>query len=136
MPEDTPDPVTVVQGIYEAFGRGDVPAILAFCAPDTAWEVVGRAGGYPLWDTFKGAEGVVKFFTTVAAEETFSDFTIHEVHGAGEVVTALGHAAYTLNKTGKTVDSDFIHLFRVQDGKVVSFREFSDTAQIAAGYAA
>ena len=57
------------------------------------------------------------------------------IHGAGEVVTVLGHAAYKLTKTGRGVDTDFIHLYRVKGGKISSFREFSDTAQVVAAYA-
>lgn len=129
------DSVSIVQGVYEAFGRGDVPAILGLCAPDMTWEVVGPAGAYPLWATFRGTEGGIAFFTTIAANEEFSDFTVKEIHGAGEVVTVLGHAAYKLTKTGRGVDTDFIHLYRVKGGKISSFREFSDTAQVAAAYA-
>ena len=29
--------IATVQGIYEAFGKGDVPAILAVLADDVAW---------------------------------------------------------------------------------------------------
>jgi len=137
MPKDTAtaSALTVVQGVYEAFGRGDVPGILALCAPDMIWEVVGPSGAYPLWDRFQGPEGGIAFFTAIAANETFSDFSVREIHDAGEVVTVLGHAAYALTKTGKAVDTDFIHLFRIRDGQAVSFREFSDTAQVAAAYA-
>lgn len=30
--------IGIVQGIYQAFGRGDVPAILAQLAPNVEWE--------------------------------------------------------------------------------------------------
>ena len=33
----------VVKQAYDAFGRGDVPAILALCAPTVDWELVGPA---------------------------------------------------------------------------------------------
>ena len=130
----TPSALTVVQGVYEAFGRGDVPAILALCAPDVTWEVVGRPGGYPLWQTWRGQQGGAAFFATVAAHEQFSDFTVREMHDGGDLVTVQGHAAYTITTSGKTVDTDFVHLFRLRDGRIVSFREFSDTAQVAAAF--
>jgi ketosteroid isomerase-like protein len=31
-------PLETVQGIYQAFGRGDIPSILATVADDVAWE--------------------------------------------------------------------------------------------------
>ena len=36
-----------VAGIYEAFGRGDIPAILATLADDVAWEVWPDHSHYP-----------------------------------------------------------------------------------------
>ena len=33
-----------------------------------------------------------------------------------------------------SVSSDWIHVFTVRDGKVTTFREFTDTAQFAAAY--
>ncbi|HEX5380606.1 MAG TPA: nuclear transport factor 2 family protein [Phenylobacterium sp.] len=127
-------PVKLVQSVYEAFGRRDIPAILALCTPDMTWEVVGPSGAYPLYDTFKGPEGGVRFFSTIAENEIFSDFAIAEIHAAEGMVTVLGHATYTLIKTGKVVDTDFIHLFRLRAGRVASFREFADTAQVVAAY--
>ncbi len=46
----------------------------------------------------------------------------------------LGHYAWKLRKTGRTVESDFIHIFTVKGGKVVQFREFTDTAKFAEAY--
>ena len=37
----TPDPLNVVQEVYEAFGRGDVTALLRKLTPDVAWEISG-----------------------------------------------------------------------------------------------
>ena len=34
---------TIVKQAYEAFGRGDVPAILNFVADEVDWEFVGSA---------------------------------------------------------------------------------------------
>ena len=36
-----------------------------------------------------------------------------------------------MKKTGKRAASDWMHVFTVKDGKVVHFREFTDTAKFA-----
>jgi ketosteroid isomerase-like protein len=43
----------------------------------------------------------------------------------------LGHYDGTVKKNGKRADSDWVHVFTVKDGKVVHFREFTDTAKFA-----
>jgi ketosteroid isomerase-like protein len=40
----------------------------------------------------------------------------------------------TIKKTGRTMASEFVHIFTFRDGKVVRFREFLDTAQLAEAY--
>ena len=38
----------IAQNIYVAFGRGDIPGVLAMCSPDIDWEVVGPMKDFPL----------------------------------------------------------------------------------------
>jgi hypothetical protein len=61
------DNLKVVQGIYEAFGGGDVPAILAVLADDVRWEDWrdnwSQKAGVPLMKPRVGPEAVGEFFT-------------------------------------------------------------------------
>ena len=127
--------VETIQSIYAAFGRGDVAAILSQAADDVQWRVIGSSA-YPLHKPFHGKAGGVEFFTTIAANEDFSEFAPISFHDAGDHVFVLGRAVYKMKNTGKGVATDFIHIWTLKDGKVASFREFSDTAQVVAAYAA
>ena len=40
-----------------------------------------------------------------------------------------GHVVSTLRGSGKRVDSDWLHIFTIQNGQLVGFKEFYDTAQ-------
>lgn len=126
--------VSLVQDLYAAFGRGDVPAILAQLAPDVEWEVVGRRDDYPTFGVRHGQDGVGEFFALLAEHEAYSDFTPLSFHDAGDTVLVLGRAAYELKATGKRVATDWAHVFTLRDGKVAGFREFYDTAQVAEAY--
>lgn len=59
-----------VQKIYEAFGAGDVPAILDLCAEDVAWEHwehnSAQQAGVPIMRQQTGKAGVGEFFAGVA----------------------------------------------------------------------
>jgi len=69
-------PFETVQGIYQAFGRGDVPAILATVADDVAWESwadnSAQKAGVRWMTPRHGKAGVLEFFQLVA------QFQIHE----------------------------------------------------------
>lgn len=127
--------IELIQGIYAAFGRGDVAAIQAVNTDDTVWTVIGSSS-YPLHRSFNGKAGIMEFFVQVAQHEDFSELAPRSFHDAGDHVFVIGHAAYTLKTTGEAVDTDFVHVWGVADGKVSSFREFADTAQVVAGFAA
>jgi uncharacterized protein len=126
--------VELVQGLYAAFGRGEIGTITKAMAPGSTWEVVGRASDFPTLGPRRGADGVQSFFEDVGQHLTFSEFSPQEFHAVDDKVFVLGRYAMTVKKTGKPLSSDWIHVFTIRDGKVAAFREFTDTAQAAEAY--
>ena len=120
-----------VQGLYAAFGRGDIEHICKSCTGDVTWEVVGRPADFPPFGRHIGPEGVEKFFQTLVAAKTTTEFTPRAFHASGDRVFVEGHERSTVNATGKTVDSEWLHVFTFEDGNLAGFREFYDTAQYA-----
>jgi ketosteroid isomerase-like protein len=123
--------IALVQSLYAAFGRGDIATIVEAVAPDVHWECTGRRSDYPTLGAWQGRAQVGEFFSTVASSGDFHEFSPKEFHAAGDTVFCLGHYTFTVKKTGRRVDSDWIHVFTVKDGKVAQFREFLDTARAA-----
>lgn len=123
--------VDLVKSFYAAFQRGDVAPIVAAMAGDVVWTVHGRPKDHPALGTQKAPAGVQKFFGIIADTQTPTDFSPREFHATGDKVFVLGHYAWTMRKTGKSVASDWVHIFTFKDGKVTRFDEFADTAQFA-----
>jgi ketosteroid isomerase-like protein len=113
--------LAVVQSAYEAFGRGDIPAVLETFSPDIQWHFFGRN---PLAGTYKGPQEVVGFFTRLmeGSGGTFSmqidDFVASDKH-----VVVLVQA--TAQRDAKRLDKEGVHIWRLTDGKVV---DVSDVA--------
>jgi ketosteroid isomerase-like protein len=126
--------IALVKSLYAAFGKGDIATIVAATTADVDWESVGRPSDFPSYGVRKGQAGVQEFFAIVGGSLTFSEFSPKQFHAAGNTVFALGHYVYTVKKTGKIAESDWIHVFTIADGKVKAFREFSDTARGAEAY--
>ena len=126
----------VVQDAYAAFGRGDIPALLANVADDVVWKGVYGAGSHvPTAGERRGTAAVAEFFKQVAANVTFSRFEPKEFIATGDTVVALGHYAAT-TPIGKGFDSDFAMVFTLRNGKITRFQEFCDSAAINAAYTA
>jgi ketosteroid isomerase-like protein len=128
--------ISMVQNMYAAFGRGDIATLLEGMALDIDWRVNGPRGVYPSIGRWQGRAQVKEFFRLVAETETFSDFSPRSFHASDDRVFVLGHYVFKLNKNGRTVASDWCHMFRIREGKVAEFCEFTDTAQVIDAYRA
>ena len=115
--------VSLVQSLYAAFGRGDIATVVAAMAPDVVWTLHGRPIDHPAMATAKGPQGVQKFFAIIADTQTATAFSPQQFYTVDDKVFVLGHYAWTMKKTGKKVDTDWVHIFTVKAGTVATFDE-------------
>ena len=123
------DGVSLIQGMYESFGRGDIGGVLAGLTDDVHWRVNGLRSDYPLFGVWNGVSEVERFFADVAAVEQFSEFAPKEFYASGDKVFVLGHYEGKVAVTGRSFASDFVHVFTMGGGKVCRFHEFNDSAR-------
>jgi uncharacterized protein len=121
-------PIETVQAIYEAFGRGDVPAILSHLAEDVEWEYGANSTDVPWFQPRRGRSSVPGFFESLQAI-TFNRFVPTKLLADGDVVLALVDLEATVNATGKRfVEVDEVHVWRFNaEGQVQKFRHRADT---------
>jgi hypothetical protein len=121
--------VEFIQGLYGAFGRGDVPAVLGGFADDIEWHV---AEGMPYGGLYRGADAVVaNVFGPIATDVEGFAITTEEFVGSGDTVAAVVRYTGTGKVTGKTLDVPVVHVWDIRDGKVTRFRQFIDTVRFA-----
>ncbi|MGZ8997714.1 MAG: nuclear transport factor 2 family protein, partial [Allosphingosinicella sp.] len=54
---------------------------------------------------------------------------VDEILDAGDTVVALGRYTGTCKATGKSMSAQLAHVWRVTDGKVARFQQYTDTLQ-------
>ena len=127
--------VETVQAIYEAFGKGDVAAILERMADDVEWEQwegehTGQDGGVPWLARRSGIGGVVGFFEAVAANIEFHSFEPTNILEGGNQVAVTIRFDATAKQTGERFQEEEIHLWTFDDaGRVSGLRHYVDTAK-------
>lgn len=123
--------IDTVKKIYEAFGRGDIPAILERLSPDVDWDY-SQTSDVPWLTHRRGRDGVAAFFQA-AADLDFRVFAPKEIIGSedGKIVVALVDVEATVKSSGGSFrEEDEIHLFRFgPDGRIARFRHGVDTAK-------
>jgi ketosteroid isomerase-like protein len=121
----------VVQNAYAAFGRGDVDGILGLLADNVEWQSFGPAE-LPMTGLRRGKPEVGRFFKQVGETWNFERFEPREFIVQGDLVVALGYYSGTAKGPGRKFAAEFAHAFTVQGGKITRFREYTDTANLAA----
>lgn len=112
----------VVEEAYGAFGRGDIPGLLELLSEQIDWNV---PEAVPHGGHFEGREGVGGFFQGLGERWEDFDVQIDEVIDGGDTVVGEGRARGNLKGTGEA-SYGFTHVFTVEDGQVVRFREYVD----------
>ena len=125
--------VAITQEIFARFGRGDIPAILELLVDDVVIEFYGPSV-IPYAGTYRGNREARKFFETVLSSVDIHQFDAEEFIAQGDKVVVTGHLRLTARSTGGTIDSDFVHVITMKDGKWARFRDFMNTAVAVAAF--
>ena len=125
--------VVITQEIFARFGRGDIPAILQLLADDVRIEFYGPSV-IPYAGMYDGQREARRFFETVLSSVDIHQFDCEEFIAERDKVIVTGHLRLTARSTGGTIDSDFVHVITLKDGKWQRFRDFMNTAVAVAAF--
>ncbi len=123
--------VGLVKSLYEAFGRGDVPAVLAAMDPGIEWN---EAENFPYADKnpYIGPAAIVEgVFARLGGEWDGFTVLLEELLDAGDAVVARGRYDATYRRTGARIHAQFAHVWKLRGGRVVRFQQHVDTLQVA-----
>jgi ketosteroid isomerase-like protein len=112
--------------VYSAFAAGDIPAVLAALSPGIQWT---EAEGGPYGGVSIGPQQVLEnVFMKLGGEWNGFAAVAHEFVADGATVVALGEYSGTYKATGRSFTAPFAHVWKLRDGKAVSFHQHTDTA--------
>ena len=119
--------VEVVKAAYEAFGRGDVEAVLGAMTEDVEWN---EAEGMPYGGRWNGPQAVAENVFAPIVED-IPDFSVtpEEIYASGDTVVVVTRYAGTGKETGAQLDLQVVHVWDLRDGKLARFRQFADTVK-------
>lgn len=130
--------IEAVQAMYQAFGRGDVPGVLAHMSDSIAMDdwhgnTAVDSGLLPNMQPRHGRDGAIAFFQSLADGCEFRKFDVQNLLAGGDQVAATVSLEIYFKATGKTAADDMIHLWTFDaDHKAVRFLHYLDTAKFIA----
>ena len=127
--------VKTVQLVYEAFGRGDVEAILDQLTDDVDWAVE-PDGAAPWHGLRRGKAEVPGFFQALGQTVEVTEFTPLAFASNETDVMVVIRYTHRGRSTGKSASMDLHHWWRFRDDKICFVRGTEDTAKTNAILAA
>jgi len=124
---DNPN-TAAITGIYDKFGKGDLPGILDECTDDVVFEVHDNVL-YAIPMFYKGKIEVSEFFKDLTAKNQYTKFQPWRFIADGDDVIVLVHVEFNNLPTGHTYNTNYVHQFKVVNGKVTNFKGVSDIQQ-------
>jgi uncharacterized protein len=125
------DNVTLLKNLYDAFGRGDIPAVLGAMSPDIKWHQAENNPYNPSGKPWVGPDAVVNnLFKRLGSE--WDGFAVHpgSFHDAGNSVIVEARYSGKFKATGNSMDTQVCHIWDIKDGKLIRFQQYVDTAKL------
>ena len=118
----------IIRATYEGPSEENGKHLLAALAPDATWT---EAAGFPYAGTYTGAEAIVaNVFRRLATEWNDYRAEVHTYLADGDHVAAFGVYSGVYKNTGKAMRASFAHLYRLENGKIVSMEQYVDSAMV------
>jgi uncharacterized protein len=123
--------IRIVREIYDAVGRGDVPAILDRVTDDVDWSAEAGSHAAPWYGARVGKAGVASFFRDLADSIEITEFIPHSFAAGQDNVQLLVRWTFRSITTGQQASMTMHHYWRIHAGKIEYFRGSEDTEQTA-----
>jgi uncharacterized protein len=121
--------IKTITAVYEAFGRGDVTAILDAVTDDVDWAAEAASSAAPWYGVRHGKDAVAVFFSDFGSAMEVEEFTPVSFAANDTDVLAVVRFRARSRSTGRTAQMNLHHYFKFRDGKIAYYRGTEDTAQ-------
>jgi ketosteroid isomerase-like protein len=126
--------VAVLQEAYRQWSDsrgGSVDHWMSICADGIAFGTIAqREAAVPYMAAYSRRDELRGYFEGIARDWDMIDYAAEHFVAQGDRVVMLGRCSWRAKASGRVVSTPKADSFRMQDGKIVEFFEYFDTAQV------
>jgi ketosteroid isomerase-like protein len=115
--------------IYAEYMRGNRAFALDALADDVTWISVAGAD-LPWGGTWRGRAGVEAYFASLDRLVAITGYEVERMIAQGDWVVVLARGTGRFHPTGEVITLSKADVLRLQDGRIVEFREYYDSAAL------
>ncbi len=120
--------IDIVRAHYAASAQGNIEEMMAQVSAQVRWT---EMAGFPCAGTWVGPQAVVdNVFAVLTRDWIGYHFEMESLIDGGDQVVGVGTYHGTYRVTGKEMQARVAHVWKLQDGKIVAFEQFTDTLSV------
>ncbi len=117
--------IAIIDGIYQAFGKGDIPTVLGMMTSDIIWNE-SSSSSYSDGNPYSSPDAVLNgVFKRLGEDNDY--FKLENIKlsalGNDQVLATLNYHG-KLKKTGETYQTTVVHLWTLKEEKVTAFQQY------------
>ena len=117
--------IDIVRAHYAASAQGNIDEMMAHVSPQVRWT---EMAGFPCAGEWTGPQAVVdNVFAVLGRDWMGYRFELESLIDGGDQVVAVGTYFGTYRATGKEMHARVAQVWRLRDGQIVAFEQFTDT---------
>ncbi|TYO65675.1 nuclear transport factor 2 family protein [Bradyrhizobium hipponense] len=118
-----------IKAHYAASDRKDVEAMMAPITARTKWT---EMAGFPYAGTYIGSDAIIAgVFKRIGEEWGDYAFSLKRLIDGDKTIIGIGTYSGRYKKTEKAMTARVVHVWDMEDGRVVNFEQFTDTRLVA-----
>ena len=125
--------IAIVRQIYADVVAKNLEGFLASLTDDIKWEPP-FVPVIPHTKPRSGKKEVTNWVIEMAGEVTYTQVTPQDIYADNNAVIVKGIFEGKANSTGKSFQSDWVHIWKLRDGRVFHYQAFWNTYNVAISF--
>jgi ketosteroid isomerase-like protein len=119
-----------VRTLYDAYARRDFERVAAFIHDDIDWVIYAPLSVFPFAGPRHGRAEVLKAMAGIAAAYVLENYKAEITIVEDDRAAVISDVSFTQRATGRLLRFRVANFLRLQDGRLIEFREFSNSFDV------
>ena len=125
------DTRTLVREIYDAYARGDFERVATMIDNDVDWVIYGPVEVFPFAGPRRGKADVLQVLASIAEQYKLESYNPELMIVDGDRAAVMSDVSFIQRATDRKLRFRVANFLRFRNGRVIEFREFANTFDVA-----
>lgn len=120
-----PNNLDIIKSTYEGSPEENARMYQTYLAEHAEWT---EAAGFPYAGTYVGLNEIFSnVFQRIGSDWDGFNAKVNNYYDNGDTIIAVGLYSGVNKQTGKAFEADFVHIWQLESGKIIKFKQVVDS---------